>query len=190
VWDQGLNELHLEKASFTGCLAGEYASEYVSFLVTFRERDIHMKTACGKNVLRVALLLIAVDALTGVGLEAADTQALQKKADFAISSDGVRIAYEVHGEGSPALVFVHGWSCDRSYWAGQFEPFSRQFKVVAVDLAGHGDSGLERRAWTIQSFGDDVASVVKKLRLGRVILIGHSMGWDVIPEAARATASR
>jgi pimeloyl-ACP methyl ester carboxylesterase len=90
----------------------------------------------------------------------------------------------VHGQGSLALVFVHGWSCNRSFWAGQIEPFSRQFKVVAVDLAGHGDSGRNRERWTIQSYGDDVAAVVKKLELKRVILIGHSMGGDVIPEAA------
>jgi pimeloyl-ACP methyl ester carboxylesterase len=64
------------------------------------------------------------------------------------------------------------------------EPFSRQFKVVAIDLAGHGDSSRNREKWTIQSYGDDVAAVVKKLDLKRVILIGHSMGGDVIPEAA------
>ena len=106
------------------------------------------------------------------------------KVHWARSTDGVRIAYEVRGEGSLALVFVHGWSCNRSFWAGQLEPFSRQFKVVAVDLAGHGDSGRNREKWTIQSYGDDVAAVVKKLNLKRVILIGHSMRGDVIPEAA------
>jgi pimeloyl-ACP methyl ester carboxylesterase len=108
----------------------------------------------------------------------------ENEVHWARSADGVRIAYEVRGEGSLALVFVHGWSCNRSFWAGQMEPFSRQFKVVAVDLAGHGDSGRNREKWTVQSYGDDVAAVVKKLDLKRVILIGHSMGGDVIPEAA------
>jgi pimeloyl-ACP methyl ester carboxylesterase len=106
------------------------------------------------------------------------------KIHWARSTDGVRIAYEVRGKGSLALVFVHGWSCNRSFWAGQMEPFSRQFTVVAIDLAGHGDSGRNREKWTIQSYGNDVAAVVKKLHLKRVILVGHSMGGDVIPEAA------
>ena len=106
------------------------------------------------------------------------------KVHWARSADGVRIAYEVRGKGSLALVFVHGWSCNRGFWAGQMEPFSSQFKVVAVDLAGHGDSGRNREKWTIQSYGDDVAAVIKKLNLKRVILVGHSMGGDVIPEAA------
>ena len=96
----------------------------------------------------------------------------------------------MHCNGSPALIFVHGWLCDRSYWKGQIEPFSRDFKVVAVDLAGHGESGLIRRSWTIEAFGADVAAVVKKLNLQRVILIGHSMGSNVIAEAARQMPGR
>ncbi len=69
------------------------------------------------------------------------------------SADGIHIAYETRGEGTPALVFVHGWSCDRTYWDGQLPAFSRQFKVVAVDLAGHGESGLGRKTWTMGAFG-------------------------------------
>ena len=111
-------------------------------------------------------------------------------ADTVTSPDGIRIAYETQGEGTPALVFVHGWSCDRSYWKGQLEPFSRKSKVVAVDLAGHGESGLGRKTQTMAAFGGDVAAVVEKLGLQRVILIGHSMGGDVIVEAARRLPGR
>jgi pimeloyl-ACP methyl ester carboxylesterase len=114
----------------------------------------------------------------------------QDVADVVTSSDGVPIAYEVHGQGTPALVFVHGWSCDRTYWEGQLHPLSLRFRVVAVDLAGHGESGLARGKWTIRAFGEDVAAVVDKLELGRVILIGHSMGGDVILEAARRLPGR
>ena len=105
--------------------------------------------------------------------------------DAATSADGIRIAYDVYGEGTPALVFVHGWSCNRNYWDGQVQPASRQFRVVAVDLAGHGESGHGRARWTMAAFGGDIAAVVNKLGLERVILIGHSMGGDVIVEAAR-----
>jgi pimeloyl-ACP methyl ester carboxylesterase len=106
------------------------------------------------------------------------------------SSDGIRIAYEAQGEGTPALVFVHGWSCDRTYWEGQLLPFSRHFKVIAVDLVGHGESGLGRRSWTMEAFGGDVAAVIEVLGLERVILIGHSMGGDVIVETARRLPTR
>lgn len=109
---------------------------------------------------------------------------------FVTSSDNIRIAFEVRGEGKPALVFVHGWSCDRSFWKGQSEQFSRQFRVVCIDLAGHGKSGQGRKDWTMNAFGSDVATVVNKLGLQRVILIGHSMGGDVIAEAARQLPGR
>jgi pimeloyl-ACP methyl ester carboxylesterase len=109
---------------------------------------------------------------------------------FVTSPDSIQIAFEVHGRGSPALIFVHGWSCDRSYWQDQIEPFSRDFKVVSIDLAGHGESGQSRTSWTIEAFGADVAAVVTKLNLQRVILIGHSMGSNVIAEAARRMRPR
>jgi pimeloyl-ACP methyl ester carboxylesterase len=110
--------------------------------------------------------------------------------DVAISFDGVPIHYEVQGSGTPGLVFVHGWSCDRTYWEGQFGGFASQYQVVAIDLAGHGESGLQRDDWNITAFGQDVAAVAEKLGLKQVVLIGHSMGGPVIVEAARLMADR
>jgi len=75
-----------------------------------------------------------------------------KIVDNAISADGVSIAYEVRGEGEPALVFVHGWCCDRSYWDAQLPYFAQKYKVVAIDLTGHGESGLDRKEWTMGAF--------------------------------------
>ncbi len=106
-------------------------------------------------------------------------------ADSVASSDGVMIYYDVRGKGSPALVFVHCWSCDRSYWREQVDEFARENTVVTIDLAGHGQSGQNRQEWTMPAFGADVAAVVNKLRVDSVILIGHSMGGMAIVEAAR-----
>lgn len=100
------------------------------------------------------------------------------------SADGVMIRYETQGAGAPALVFVHGWSCDRSYWRHQTSEFSDTRQVVALDLAGHGESGTDREAWTIPAFAEDVAAVVRDLGLEDVVLIGHSMGGPVVVEAA------
>ena len=134
----------------------------------------------------VTLAVLVVFGLPGQ----AEAQNARSGAEFATSADGLRIAYEAAGEGTTALVFVHGWSCDRSYWSGQFQPFSREYRVVAVDVGGHGESGLGRKSWTMASFGGDVAAVVEKLGLRRAILIGHSMGGDVIMEAARRLKGR
>lgn len=104
--------------------------------------------------------------------------------DTAISADGVSIAYEVRGKGEPTLVFVHGWSNKRSLWDVQLAHFSQKYKVVAIDLAGFGDSGNNRKEWTMEAFGQDVVAVLDKPSLEDVILIGFSMGAPVVIETA------
>ncbi|MEW6196794.1 MAG: alpha/beta hydrolase [Bacteroidota bacterium] len=101
------------------------------------------------------------------------------------SIDGVEISFDVIGEGDIALVFIHGWSCDKSYWNYFKDGFAKDYKVVAIDLAGHGASGLNRENYTVELFGEDVTAVVNHLMLNKVILIGHSMGGAVIIEAAK-----
>jgi len=109
---------------------------------------------------------------------------------MAVSADGISLAFDVRGAGTPTLLFVHGWSCDRGYWKNQLDAFAERHQVVAVDLAGHGQSGAGRVAWTMPSFADDVVAVADELHLDRMILIGHSMGGDVIVEAARRLPGR
>ena len=110
--------------------------------------------------------------------------------DSVVSEDGLTIYYDVRGEGDKTLVFVHGWRCDRSSWQAQTEAFAKTYRVVTVDLGGHGQSGLDREDWNIPAFGADVAAVVDKLQLKSVILIGHSMGGPTIIEAARRLGDR
>ena len=108
----------------------------------------------------------------------------------AVSKDGVPIAYEQYGAGEPTLVFVHGWSCDSRYWRAQIDHFAKKYRVVVLDLAGHGHSGLTRNRYTMQAFGQDVRAVVEAVGGRSVILIGHSMGGQVIAEAARLMPDR
>jgi sigma-B regulation protein RsbQ len=106
------------------------------------------------------------------------------------ASDGVPIHYAVQGKGEPALVFIHCWGCNRHLWDNQVSEFSKSHRVVTIDLPGHGESGLERKNWTIESYGDDVKAVVAKLNLKRVVLIGSSMGGPIALEAARRMPER
>jgi pimeloyl-ACP methyl ester carboxylesterase len=108
----------------------------------------------------------------------------------AFSKDGTPISYEVYGSGEPTLVFVHGWSCDARYWREQVPYFSKNHRVVTLDLAGHGHSGAKRSRYTMSSFGEDVRAVTEASGSGSVILIGHSMGGTVIAEAARLMPDR
>lgn len=94
------------------------------------------------------------------------------------------IAYEFRGNGPATLVFVHGWTCDRTYWRHQVEPFAGDHRVVTLDLAGHGASGKGRSSWSIPNFARDVEAVVRAVGAGNVVLVGHSLGGPVAVEAA------
>ena len=106
------------------------------------------------------------------------------KKDHIISDDGVMINYYIKGSKKNALVFVHGYSCSSEYWWPQLEYFSKNYTTIAIDLAGHGKSGLNRKEYSMDAFGDDVKSVIEHLDLDQVVLIGHSMGGPVIVKAA------
>ena len=101
------------------------------------------------------------------------------------SFDAITIRYETSGQGGPALIFIHGWCCNRSFWEPQRKFFAKLQQVVTIDLAGHGESGKGAKEWTMESFGKDVAAVVQHLKLKRVVIIGHSMGGPVMLEAAK-----
>lgn len=105
------------------------------------------------------------------------------KDGVAVSKDGTPIVFSVYGKGEPALVFVHGWSCNRSFWRKQIPYFKKKYTVVTLDLAGHGRSGHHNRTvYSPQSFAEDVAAVISEIGADRVVLIGHSMSGAVIIE--------
>jgi pimeloyl-ACP methyl ester carboxylesterase len=112
------------------------------------------------------------------------------KSPVVAAADGVPIHYEVQGKGEPTLVFIHCWSCNRHLWDNQVAEFAKTHRVVTIDMPGHGESGMDRKTWSIESYGDDVKTVVTKLNLKRVVLIGSSMGGPIALEAARRMPDR
>ena len=101
-----------------------------------------------------------------------------------VERNHVNISYTKTGKGDTTLLFVHGSFINKEYWAAQVEYFSHHYQVVAIDLPGHGQSGKNRTSWTIQEFGEDVCTLIQELQLKNIVLIGHSMGGDVILEAS------
>lgn len=107
--------------------------------------------------------------------------------------DGIELAYEVHGvpgAGPFAVVLVHGWAGNRTYWDGAIHLLADHYQVVALDLGGHGESGRGRSDWNLPAFGDDVLAVVEDVGAERVALVGHSMGGDAIVYAAAHLGDR
>ncbi len=106
------------------------------------------------------------------------------------SADGVTIGYHLHGVGEPAVVLVHGWAFDRHLWDRTMAHLSPRRRVVALDLAGHGESGADRREVTIDAFAGDVQAVVEAVDPGRAVLVGHSMSGPIVVRAAASLAGR
>ena len=103
-----------------------------------------------------------------------------------IAHNGTKLAFEDRGAGRPAFVFVHGTSCDRSFFAPQAEHFARQHRVVSVDLRGHGESDKPSGPYPIAAYADDLAFLIEQQGLGKVVAVGHSMGGMIVLQLAAA----
>jgi len=92
------------------------------------------------------------------------------------------LRYQIAGRGNRALVFVHGWCCDHTFFQPQFDYFKTTHTVVALDLPGFGESPLKDHTLDIASYADDVAWLCGHLRIEKPIIIGHSLGAAVAIE--------
>ena len=136
-----------------------------------------MKLHCVGMLFMSCCLVVAV-------VRGAEPDAAPVKKTFR-AADGANIVGEVRGSGETALVFLHGWGGDREYWKNQVAAFASEYRIVALDQAGHGESKTERKDSSISALSADVEAVVKDLGLKRVILVGHSMGGPVALAAAK-----
>lgn len=111
-----------------------------------------------------------------------------------IEANGVRLHYEITGNGPP-LVFVHGMCGRGAVWYEQVEQLEGEHTCVTYDRRGHGTSSDGREPHSVPLHGDDFAALVKGLALPPVVLVGSSggarVGVDVVlryPELLRGAA--
>jgi pimeloyl-ACP methyl ester carboxylesterase len=97
---------------------------------------------------------------------------------IATSSDGASIAYAVEGNG-PVVVLVHCWCGNRTFYDELKADLVADYRLVVVDLAGHGESSAERADYTMDAFARDVFAVLDQEKIGSVLVVGHSMGGSV-----------
>jgi pimeloyl-ACP methyl ester carboxylesterase len=93
--------------------------------------------------------------------------------------DGARIYYEDRGEGQPILL-VHGWTCSSRFWQKNVAELAKEFRVVTLDLRGHGNSSKILGGHTIAQYARDVREIIELLQLEELTLAGWSLGGPVV----------
>ncbi len=131
--------------------------------------------------MRHSLLALAVIAVCT--LSAAPAPA--KSASHFATLDGMKVHYESQGTGREAVVFVHGWTCDLTFWKAQVPALAPKTRVIAIDLPGHGKSDAPKTTYSMDLFAKAVDAVMRDAGVDRAVLVGHSMGTPVIRQFYR-----
>jgi pimeloyl-ACP methyl ester carboxylesterase len=104
---------------------------------------------------------------------------------FLTTSDGVRLHFEVTGDG-PALVFAHEFGGDSRSWAGQVQHFAPRYRCVTFDARGYAPSDVppDPASYSLERATDDLRELLDALSLERANLVGLSMGSFTVLHAA------
>lgn len=86
--------------------------------------------------------------------------------------------YDIGGKSKNALVFIHGWTCSADFWKENYNAFPG-YRVIALDLIGHGQSDKPNAVYSMEYFAKSVEAVLKKAKVKKAVLAGHSMGTPV-----------
>ncbi len=97
----------------------------------------------------------------------------------AATGDGIKLNFIEKGQGRP-LVLIPGWSQTAAMFKHQIEGLSSKYRVIAVDMRGHGDSDKPAHGYRIARLADDLHDFLHDVGLNDVVLAGHSMGCSVI----------
>jgi pimeloyl-ACP methyl ester carboxylesterase len=97
----------------------------------------------------------------------------------------IKVHYQSTGSGDKAIVLIHGWTCDHTFWRLNAPALTKQRRVLALDLPGHGLSSKPPVAYTMSLFARAVEAVMRHANVDRAVLAGHSMGVPVIRQFHR-----
>ena len=103
--------------------------------------------------------------------------------------NGITLAYSDRGNGLP-IVFLHAFPLSRSMWATQEEALSRQFRIITIDLRGHGESDAPLWRYTLGQSADDVSALLDHLAIQQALFVGLSMGGYILFAFYRRYADR
>lgn len=103
--------------------------------------------------------------------------------------NGITLAFNDQGNGFP-LVFLHAFPLNRSMWTEQENALSSQFRVMTIDLRGHGESDAPLWHYTLDQAADDVCGLLDHLSIKQAVFVGLSMGGYILFAFYRKYAER
>jgi len=105
----------------------------------------------------------------------------QKPADKWAKFEGNKVRYYDIGntKSKNALVLVHCWTCNVEFWKDTYNAFPN-YRVIAMDLPGHGNSDKPKIDYSIEYFAKSVDAVLKKAGVKKAVFAGHSMGTPIV----------
>ena len=89
--------------------------------------------------------------------------------------NGIRICYDIHGEGEP-LILIHGFTSKKETFVAQIPELLKYFKVIRLDNRGSGKSDRPNEAYSMDMFVDDVRGLMDYLELEKANILGYSLG--------------
>jgi pimeloyl-ACP methyl ester carboxylesterase len=98
---------------------------------------------------------------------------------FLTTPTGVRLRYTDRGSGSHTIVLVHGWKGSHRMWDPAVYRLMREFRVIAFDNRGMGESDKPSGPYDFSVLADDLAFVLEALSASEVTLVGWSMGCSI-----------
>jgi len=95
--------------------------------------------------------------------------------------DAAKVHFSAYEKGTKAVVFVHAWTCNETSWSPQVPVFQKGYRVVTIDLPGHGRSEfIEGKTLSMELFARAIEAVREEIKADKIVLVGHSMGAAVI----------
>lgn len=107
----------------------------------------------------------------------------------AISMCWGEMSYSDSDNAGQPLLFLHGTGCDSSDWVRVIEGLPRNWRCIALDFRGHGQSSVPMQHFTLADLADDVLHLTDDLGLEKFVIVGHSLGGMVAMEVAQHSSS-
>jgi 3-oxoadipate enol-lactonase len=94
-----------------------------------------------------------------------------------VTADKLAVSYIDEGStNSPTIIFIHGFPLNKFMWSKQIESLKEDYRIIAYDIRGHGNTDIGNDNFTIELFVKDLLSLMDALMIDRTILCGFSMG--------------